>query len=208
MMINMVKKFTDDAAFDSFSKEAKEVIEESRYLDQHKITPGVKTELIWPESEARTARDVQEILEFWLVAEGIDIQNHHEFRTDGTLSTFLYQGFVFNSLVTDNPVFDYSRNLLISCYVFAPDDISTELLEEFGLINYPGRFYVKQSENSPTGLFVHYDNHIFGEPKSLQFAIGTAMNLSISLASQLIEIWPKKFGGVSLEIDSLDELDI
>jgi len=202
----MVKKFTDDPAFDNLSTEAKRVIEEARYLEQHKITPGVKTELIWPESEARTSRDVQQILEFWLVAEGIDIQNSHEFRTDGTLSTFLYQGFVFNSLIIDNPIFEYSKNLLISCYVFAPNKVSSDLLEEFGLINYPGRFHVKKSEHSPTGLFVHYDNYIFGEPKSLQFAIGTAMNLSISLASQLIEMWPEKFGGVVLEIDSLGEI--
>ncbi len=206
MLIAMVKKFTDGAAFDNFSREAKEVIEGARYLGQGKITPGVKTEVIWPESEARTAKDIQEILEFWLVAEGVDIQNQHEFRTDGTLSTFLYQGFVFNSLITENPIFDYSQNLLISCYVFAPDDISSDLLEEFGLINHPGRFHVKKSEKSPTGLFVHYDNHIFGEPKSMQFAIGIVMNMSTSLASQLIEIWPQKFGGVVLDLDSLDEL--
>jgi hypothetical protein len=202
----MAKKFTDAAAFDNLSREAKQVIEESRYLEQHKITPGVETEIIWPESEARSEKDVQEILEYWLVAEGIDIQNHHEFRTDGKLSTFLYQGFIFNTLITDNPIFGYSRNLLISCYVFAPHDTSFDLLQEFGLINHPGRFHVKQSKNSPTGFFVHYDNYIFGEPKSLQFAIGTAMNLSTSLASQLIEIWPQKFGGVILDLESLDEV--
>jgi hypothetical protein len=204
----MVKKFTDAAAFENLSAEAKEVIETSRYLEQHKITPGVKTEVIWLENEARTSRDIQEILEFWLVAEGVDIQNQHEFRTDGTLSTFLYQGFIFNSLIVDNPIFEYSRNLLLSCYVFAPDEVSSDLLEELGRINHQGRFHVKHSENSPTGLFVYYDNHIFGEPKSLQFAIGTVMNLSTSLASQLIEIWPQKFGGVVIELDSLDELEI
>jgi len=202
----MVKKFTDDAAFNNLSREAKEVIEESRHLSQQKITPGVKTEVIWAESEARTARDVQDILEFWLAAEGIDLENQHEFRTDGLLSTFLYQGFIFNSLISDNPVFEYSQNLLISCYIFAPNEVTFDLLEEFGRINHAGRFHVKQSDNSPTGLFVHYDNCIFGEPKSLQMAIGIAMNLSIALASQLIDIWPQKFGGVVLNIDSLDEI--
>ena len=53
----MVKKFTDAAAFENLSAEAKEVIETSRYLEQHKITPGVKTEVIWLENEARTLSD-------------------------------------------------------------------------------------------------------------------------------------------------------
>ena len=206
MLSSMVKKFTDDSAFDNLSQEAKEVIEEARYLEQHKITPGVKTEVIWPESEARSVTDTQEILEFWLVAEGIDIQNDHEFRTDGKLSTFIYQDFVFNTLILDNVIFPHSKVLLISCYVYAPNVVSAELLEEFGLINHPGRFYINKSDQSPTGLFVHYDHYIFGEPKSLQFAIGTAMNLSIALASQLIEIWPERFGGEVLEYESLSEL--
>lgn len=202
----MVKKFTDDPAFDGLNEEAKNLIEESRYLQQHVITTGVKTELIWPESETRTARDIQDILEFWLVAEGIDIENHHEYRTDGQLSTFLYEGFIFNSLIVDNPIFNHSKNLALSCYVFAPSEPTFDLLREFQLINHAGKFVVRESTQSPTGLFVHYDIQIFGEPKSLQFAIGTAMNLSISLASQLIEIWPQKFGGMVLEIDSLDEI--
>lgn len=202
----MVRKFTDDSAFDNLNQEAKEVIEEARFLEQQKITPGVETEVIWHESEARSERDMQDILEFWLVAEGVDIQNDHEFRTDGTMSTFLFQDFVFNTLILDNPIFPYSKVLQTSCYVFAPNEVTTELLEEFGLINHPGRFHVKLSKQSPTGLFVHYDNYIFGEPKSLQFAIGTAMNLSIALASQLIEMWPEKFGGEVLELESLDEI--
>jgi hypothetical protein len=206
MLSSMVRKFTDDPAFDDLSPEAKEAIEEARFLEQHKVTPGVKTEVIWSESEARSENDTQEILEFWLVTEGIDIQNDHEFRTNGKLSTFIYQDFVFNTLILDNVIFPYSKVLQISCYVFAPNKVSIELLEEFGLINHPGRFHIKQSNQSPTGLFVHYDHHIFGEPKSLQFAIGTAMNLSVALASQLIEIWPERFGGEVLEIESLSDL--
>jgi hypothetical protein len=113
---------------------------------------------------------------------------------------------VSNTLVLDNVIFLYSKVLQISCYVFAPNEASEELLEKFEPINHPGRFHINQSDQSPTGLFLYYEHYFFGELKSVQFAIGTAMNLSIALASQLIKIWPERFGGEVLECESPDDL--
>lgn len=203
----MVKKFTDNSAFDGLSQMAKETIEMSRHLENQKVTPGVKTEIIWPPEQARSIQDTQEILEFWLSAEDVDLDNSHEFRTDGTLSTFLYKGFLFNTYISDNPIFPHSKMLLISCYVYAPERFDAQLLEDFCKINHPGSFKIRESDQSPTGYFAQYENYLFGEHKSLQFAIGTVMNLSISLASQLIEIWPQRFPGKVLTFESLDEIE-
>jgi hypothetical protein len=104
----MVRKFTDDSAFDNLSQEAKEVKKVARYLEQHKITPRFNTEVIWLESESRSEKVKQEGSEFWLVAEGIDIQNDNKFRTDGKFSTFIYQDFLSNTLILDN-VFSFTQ---------------------------------------------------------------------------------------------------
>jgi hypothetical protein len=200
--LSAVKSNPEKGKLSRFAKEAMAFSQEMRASG---LTPGVQTEIIWEPKNARSIRDIQDILEFWLGAEGIDLSDTDQFRSDGKLSTFIFNGFVFNSLIIQNPIFDYCNNLALTCYIYEAPGLEIGLFEDFNRINYPGSMHIRESDSSSTGYFVHFDQHIFGEPKALQIAIGTAMNLAVALAEQLAPKWHSEFGGKIIPGDKLQD---
>jgi hypothetical protein len=196
-----------NSAFDGLSSFAKDAIAFSNEVDAMQSKPGLRTEIIWNEGEARSARDVQDILEFWLSSEGLDLLDADYFRTDGLLSTFVFNGFLFNSLIKEDPIFDYSKMLVLSCYVYMPTSLDPKILLEANKVNHPGSFHLRETTQSRTGYFVQYDQYIFGEPKALQQAIGTAMNLCTDLSSQIAPYWISLFGGELISAERIPDLD-
>jgi hypothetical protein len=182
---------------------------------QQRVTPGVKTEIIWPEGEARTPQDLREILEFWLAAEGIDLWDTNLYRPGpanpdptefSNLATFLYDNTAFNAVCFPNAIFPHSMVLSLVAYAMTAPDRDPGLLASFQPILQLGKFSLLASEDSPTGFFVHHTVDIFAEPKSVQFAIGTAVNLSTAICSQLVPTWVEQFGGEALILESLSDL--
>jgi hypothetical protein len=194
-----------NSAFDGLSSLAKDAIAFSNEMDVMESRPGLRTEIIWKEEEARSTSDVQDILEFWLSSEGLDLRDADYFRTDGVLSTFVFNGFLFNSLIREDPIFDYSKMLMLSCYVYMPTSFDPQILIEANKVNHPGSFHVRETTQSPSGYFVQYDQYIFGEPKALQQAIGTALNLCTDLSSQIAPYWINLFGGELINADRIPD---
>lgn len=194
-------------AYDGLSSLAKDTIAFSNEVDALRVKPGLQTEIIWSENEARSARDVQDILEYWLAAEDIDLHDDSFFRTDGVLSTFVFNGFLFNSLIKEDPIFHYSKMLILSCYVYMPAKFDPEILIEANKVNHPGSFHLRESSQSSTGYFFQYDQYIFGEPKALQQAIGTALNLCTDLSSQIAPYWISLFGGQLIAADRIPDFN-
>jgi hypothetical protein len=197
-----------DPAFQGLSSLAKDAIAFSREVEANRVTPGVEKEIIWRQGEARTVRDIQDVVEFWLSSEGMDLSDSSVYRTDGVLSTFVFNGFLFNSLIKEDPIFDYCNMLILSCYVYKPNTFDPQVLLEFNKVNHPGSFHLRESSQSDTGFFVQCDQYIFGEPKALQHAIGTALNLSVDLASQIAPYWISLFGGEVIDAKEIPDFEM
>jgi hypothetical protein len=105
-----------------------------------------------------------------------------------------------------NTICPHSMVLSLVAYAMTVPDRDPGLLASFQPILQLGNFSVLASEDSPTGCFVHHTVDIFAKPKSVQFAIGTAANLSTAICSQLVPKWVEQFGGEALTLESLSDL--
>jgi len=178
----------------------------SKEMAQQRVTDGVRTEIIWDAPEARTAKDIQEILEFWLAAEHVDLWDPAQFRTDGTQSTFLFRNVCFITMIFPDLVFDYANMLAVFAHVMSPPAKSYELLDDLNGIQYPGGLRCTPNDQFDSGWVVVHEQQIFGEHKSVQFALSIALNSAVNLVESLAPRLVSQHGGRDLFAGSLSGL--